>query len=74
MAAAAYATASDRIMVRRIQSGLAQLGSNPGPTDGILGGETRGAIRAYQQDHRLLVDGVPTTELAAHLESRVEGY
>jgi peptidoglycan hydrolase-like protein with peptidoglycan-binding domain len=61
-------------MVQRIQSGLTRLGYNPGPSDGVLGGKTRGAIRAYQEDNRLLADGVPTPELAAHVEEQMGTY
>lgn len=55
--------------VAEIQSGLARLGYSPGPVDGVMGERTREAIRAYQRDKGLLVDGRPTPELAAHLNS-----
>jgi peptidoglycan hydrolase-like protein with peptidoglycan-binding domain len=57
-------------VVKDIQSGLARLGYDPGPVDGIAGQRTRSAIRAYQQDHGLLVDGQPTQELAEHIRER----
>lgn len=67
-ATAASANAGyDRGTVRDVQNGLARLGYNPGPVDGVLGPRTGDAIRSYQRDHGLLVDGKPTSELAAHI-------
>lgn len=50
-----------------IQEKLAQKGYNPGPIDGVVGAGTREAIRAYQRDADLPVDGVPTDSLLDHL-------
>ena len=48
--------------VRRLQTGLhtyAQGGQgDPGPIDGDFGPKTENAVRAYQSDHGLSVDGV----------------
>ena len=60
---------TDPVLVRRIQSALAERGYDPGPADGHSGPRTRAAIGAYQRDHGLLVDSTPTPELAKHLES-----
>jgi hypothetical protein len=57
--------------VGRVQAGLAQLGYNPGPVDGVMGSQTRSAIEAYQRDHGLLVDGRPTSQLARHIEDQL---
>jgi len=57
--------------VRNIQSGLTQLGYAPGPADGVLGAKTRTAIRAYQQNHGLLVDGEATAPLAEHIQRQL---
>ncbi len=54
--------------VRGIQEELADHGYAPGPADGIMGAQTRGAIRAYQTDAGLPVDGVATKELLDHLK------
>lgn len=54
--------------VSSIQSNLTRLGYAPGPADGRLGPQTREAIRAYEKDHGLLVDGRASPELAAHLQ------
>ncbi len=55
--------------VSTIQSGLAAKGYNPGPADGVAGRRTRSAIRAYQRDHGLLVNGQPSQQLASHIRS-----
>jgi hypothetical protein len=64
------ARAASSQTVKDIQSGLARLGYDPGPVDGIAGQRTHSAIRAYQQDHGLLVDGQPTPELAEHIREQ----
>ena len=40
------------------QEALQKLGYNPGPIDGILGEKTEKAVRRFQSDHGLSVDGV----------------
>ena len=62
---------TDTHVVMEIQSGLVHLGYNPGPVDGIYGQHTRNAIRAYQEDNDLLVDGQATMELAEHIHTSV---
>jgi len=46
--------------VRDIQAGLQRLGYNPGPADGRMGPKTSAAIRQYQQDNGMPVDGQPS--------------
>ena len=58
--------------VSQVQAGLTELGYNPGPIDGTMGSETESAIRTYQRDHNLLVDGRPTFELAQHIDGRLK--
>ena len=53
--------------VLEIQRELNRLGYNAGPVDGWMGARTREAIRAYQRDHDLLVDGQPTSSLLSHV-------
>ncbi|HKX09122.1 MAG TPA: peptidoglycan-binding domain-containing protein [Stellaceae bacterium] len=43
--------------VRDIQAGLAHLGYDPGPADGRMGPKTSAAIRKYQQDNGMAVNG-----------------
>ncbi|MFK8067787.1 MAG: peptidoglycan-binding protein [Gammaproteobacteria bacterium] len=54
--------------VRQIQSGLAAKGYHPGPSDGIAGRQTRKAIRDYQRDNGLLVNGQPSPQLVSHIQ------
>lgn len=63
----AKASTVDPSMVTKIQLGLANWGYNPGPADGILGERTWQAIKQFQRDQGLRVDGRPSAELAAML-------
>jgi peptidoglycan hydrolase-like protein with peptidoglycan-binding domain len=51
-----------------VQKGLAELGYAPGPADGHLGDITRRAIRDFQAERRLPVNGEITPELIAELK------
>ena len=51
-----------------IQEELAAHGYRPGPVDGVMGSQTRSAIKAYQRDAGLPVTGVATKELLDHLK------
>ncbi len=44
--------------VKRIQQVLASLGFDPGPIDGIMGRKTTRAIKAFQSQQGLTVDGL----------------
>jgi hypothetical protein len=44
-------------LVVRVQRRLASDGYYSGPIDGVIGSGTRRAIRAFERDHRLPVDG-----------------
>ncbi|HXP74829.1 MAG TPA: peptidoglycan-binding domain-containing protein [Stellaceae bacterium] len=46
--------------VRDIQTGLQHLGYSPGAADGRMGPKTAAAIRKYQQDNGMTVDGQPS--------------
>ena len=58
--------------VSQIQAGLTELGYQPGPIDGAMGSQTSAAIRAYQRDNKLLVDGRPTYQLAQHIDNQLK--
>ena len=45
------------VLVKQIQARLILVGYDPGPVDGMMGPRTRTAIRAFQQDRGLRVDG-----------------
>ena len=47
---------------RLVQMGLASVGHDPGPADGVFGGRTRGALRAWQGSMALEVTGHLTKE------------
>lgn len=44
--------------VRQIQTKLRDLGYNPGTIDGIYGKNTQNAVKAFQRDQGLTVDGI----------------
>jgi membrane-bound lytic murein transglycosylase B len=50
-----------------LQEGLAARGYEPGPADGIIGANTRRAVRAFQQSLGLPADGYPTAALLQQL-------
>jgi peptidoglycan hydrolase-like protein with peptidoglycan-binding domain len=64
---AAEPSAADPQLVKKVQLYLAEWGYNPGLPDGIPGERTRQAIRAFQRDRGLKVDGRISAELAARL-------
>jgi peptidoglycan hydrolase-like protein with peptidoglycan-binding domain len=54
--------------VRRLQQELRRRGFNPGPIDGIYGLETERAVREFQREQGLSVDGVAGSETLTALE------
>ena len=56
--------------VKEIQYQLSRHGYDVGPQDGVMGPKTQKAIRQYQKQHGLLIDGRATPELAAHLQQQ----
>ena len=44
--------------VRDLQEALKALGHDPGPIDGVFGGRTESAVKAFQQAREIPVDGV----------------
>lgn len=57
--------------VAELQAGLIRLGYNPGPADGIIGRATMRAIRAYQRDQNLTVNGRASRLLLDRVRQRV---
>ena len=53
--------------VSNLQSQLAARGYDPGPIDGVMGERTRQAIRAYQRDKQMPVDGQVSQALVSSL-------
>lgn len=60
-------------MVRRAQRGLDQLGYDIGSVDGKMGWSTRNAVRKYQADQGLAVDGRVDAKLLDALHASVQG-
>ncbi len=53
---------------KALQEDLKRLGYDPGPVDGILGGQVRAALRAYQDARGLKPDGFATQALLQRME------
>lgn len=62
-------TESRTQLVRNVQQELNERGYDAGPADGAFGPKTRTAIRTYQSDAGLAVDGEADEELLARLRS-----
>src|SRR5262249_26363841 len=63
----------DPATVRAIQSELQREGYDVGVVDGRVGPRTRGAIRRYEQQNGLPVDGSPSRSLLNHMRSQSTG-
>ncbi|MGA2986163.1 MAG: peptidoglycan-binding domain-containing protein [Terriglobia bacterium] len=61
------ASASDHGNVKKVQETLRDKGYNPGPIDGVMGAQTRAAIRQYQTAENLPVTGHLDDETAGKL-------
>lgn len=64
-----YADLTQRQLVRRVQEELNERGYDAGTVDGLMGSNTRSAIRDFQRDAGLTVDGEADTALLARLET-----
>ena len=53
--------------MEEIQDLLNALGYDVGKADGVVGAQTRAALRSYQQSAKLPPDGYPTPQLLEHL-------
>ena len=60
-------------LTRNAQGYLNKLGYSCGVADGVVGPKTREAIRKYQADHGLQVDGNVTVSLVASLKQAATG-
>ncbi|GAK58361.1 multi-sensor signal transduction multi-kinase [Candidatus Vecturithrix granuli] len=57
--------------IAKIQAALQQLGYNPGPVDGIMGKQTAAAIKAFQTQLQVSVDGQPSLALIGMLQGEL---
>jgi peptidoglycan hydrolase-like protein with peptidoglycan-binding domain len=64
---AADPEAETRAMIRRVQTGLAELAYSPGEINGELSAQTKEAILAFQKDRKLSETGEVSEELVAEL-------
>ena len=58
-------------LTRNIQAGLITLGYDPGPADGRLDTKTRDAIRRFQFDNTLPLNGEPSVYLWDDIKDRI---
>lgn len=58
---------SDQSLTAQVQEQLMRRGLYPGPADGIGGPLTTDAIRTYQRDNGLAVDGAVNADILAHM-------
>jgi peptidoglycan hydrolase-like protein with peptidoglycan-binding domain len=56
--------------VKQVQKTLTQKGHDPGPVDGLMGPQTRGAVKAFQKAHGLTATGELDASTLATLEIR----
>ncbi len=60
--------------VRQLQSALRSLGKNPGPVNGVFGGETEFAVLSFQQERNLSpATGIATPATLAALQNGLAG-
>ena len=57
--------------ILQVQLLLQYLGYNPGTADGIFGGNTRAAVRAFQTNAKIAADGIPGPNTYAALKKAV---
>ena len=57
--------------VKELQSKLESLGYDVGPIDGIFGPLTENAVKQFQKDNGLVIDGIVGQETYAALERLV---
>ena len=62
-----------RLEVEELQARLLAQGFDPGVPDGIVGGRTRAALRAYQRQAGLPADGFPSIEVLQKLRASEGG-
>lgn len=61
-------TLTDKASVKQTQALLNAKGYKAGTADGIIGRNTRSAIRSYQKDNKLRMTGLVTDQLLLHLK------
>lgn len=69
MALAAPSFAMSKGEIRNVQEKLILLGYEPGGIDGVMGGKTRKAVKAFQKDAEIRADGIVGPKTLAMLDS-----
>lgn len=72
LSAPAEASRASRASTRDLQEKLTLLGYEPGPIDGLFGAKTRAAVRAFQHDSNIKVDGVVGRQTRAALDTALD--
>ncbi len=62
-----------RAQVEEMQGLLAQLGFDAGEPDGVIGSQTRAALRSFQRAAKFPPDGYPTPDLLTSIRRRAGG-
>ncbi|HEY1265937.1 MAG TPA: peptidoglycan-binding domain-containing protein [Candidatus Binatia bacterium] len=60
-------SSSGSASVKQIQQALKDKGQDPGPIDGVMGGQTKSALKAYQSANNLKATGMVDAETAKSL-------
>jgi peptidoglycan hydrolase-like protein with peptidoglycan-binding domain len=63
----------ERQVIVETQLGLQKLGYQVGKIDGKLGPKTAGAIKQFQKDQSIKVDGKPSEALLQRIENAIGG-
>lgn len=66
---AAEASAQDRLLIARIQKQLARLGLYDGDVDGLSNDDTKSAIRSFQTEQKLTINGSVSNDLLKTLKN-----
>lgn len=66
-----YGSAHGSPLVRALQRRLAATGIRPGPVDGLYGPQTAQAVRRFQAEHGLLIDGIAGHQTIEALTQRI---
>jgi hypothetical protein len=53
-----YSYSNSKLTVMSAQKALNKHGYNCGSVDGIIGSKTKAALKAFQRDHHLIIDGI----------------
>lgn len=61
---------SGKDLILNIQAGLTRLGFQPGPVDGVFGKKTASAIRSFQSQAGLAIDGKATPEVLKEINAK----